>query len=575
MGGEMKPIKLQGIAASPGKFYGKIQKIVSRDHWIVERHIQENEVEFEIQKFLHALQTTKQELLEIIQKNLQDIPKDILQAQIIMLNDPVLIENVKRQIQEHKETAELALFHVIQKISKNFENLEDEYFRERAADIQDLGKRIENNLLGKTSSSELLANLDTPIIIIATELSASQILNLNKKWVKGIVTERGGKTGHMAILARYFQIPAVVGLPNLLSQVLEDEFLFLDGDNGFVIRNPNINQIKRYGYQYPLKVNKQEKKLKPVTLDGTRINLKINLESKEDIPIALTLGADGVGLYRTETLLMLHSKHELSEEFQFNIYKEIIQGLHDKPVVLRTFDVGADKFSVNNHEENPALGERGIRYSLTNPEWFKVQLKAILRASAFGKVDLLLPMVTELSEVKITKDLLQECKKELLEEKIPFGEFSLGIMIETPASALNVDLFLEHIDFLSLGTNDLLQYFVAVDRNNHKIAHLYNPLNYSFLKVLQELAEKSNQKNKPISVCGELASDVNFTILLLGLGFREFSVSLPFLNKIQKLISKVSLSDAQRLANKVLELSAQEKFEEAETFLFNLHLQEN
>lgn len=569
-----EPRTLQGIPASPGKFYGRTQKIISSNHLIVERHIEESQIDSEIQKFLTALDVTRKELLQIIQKNTQEVPKEILQAQIIMLNDPILIENVKRHIKEKRETAELALFHVIQNISKEFQNLEDEYFRERAEDIRDLGKRIENNLLGK-QKNDFLNSLDAPIILIATELTASQILHLNKQWIKGIVTERGGKTGHMAILARYFQIPAVVGLSNLLDEILENEFLLVDGDNGIIVRNPTINQIKRYGYQQPLNSKHKETNIEPITQDGTRILLKINLESSEDIPTALTLGADGVGLFRTETLLMLHSKADLDEESQWKTYKEIISGFQGKPVTIRTFDIGTDKFQLNEEEENPALGERGIRCSLRNVEWFKVQLKAILRASCFGKVGLLLPMVTEVSEIKRTRELLQECQKELSEKGITTGSFELGVMIETPSSALNVDLFLEHVDFLSLGTNDLLQYFVAVDRNNHRIANLYNPLNFAFLKTLKEIASKSSSKNKPVSVCGELASDTNFTILLLGLGFREFSVSLPFLNKIQKLISKVNINDAQRLANKVLELSAEERFEEAETYLFNLHLQEN
>jgi len=561
----------EGIAVSPGKFYGKIQKIISSNHLILEEHISEKKVERELQKFQVGLQKTKRELEDIIKKTGQDISRDILLAQITMIDDPMLYTQVCKRIKENLESAPLALFHVIEQISQEFSDLEDEYFRERAEDIKDIGRRIEDNLLRKKSDSQILANLKEPIILVATELTASQMLNMNKKFVKGIVTERGGKTGHMAILARYFQIPAVVGLSGVTKKLKDNEHILIDGDNGIVIRNPHINQIKFYGYRETYNYDKKQKLIDSKTKDGTKICLKINLETEKDAELLSELGAEGVGLYRTEILLMEEGSFPTEEE-QFQIYKRIAQRLGSQPFVIRTFDIGADKYQPEEKEENPFLGERGIRYSLRKKDWFKKQLRAILRASVYGNISILLPMVTQYSEVIETQNLIRECKKELTQKNIKFKKLKLGIMVETPACALNLSLFAKTCDFFSVGTNDLLQYFVAVDRNNHKLSKLYNPLNYAFLYSLLHIIQVSKESDIPVSICGEMASDTNFTILLIGLGFREFSVSPPFVRTIQKIISEITITQAEKLTQKVLSLVKEEKYSEAEAYLFNLHI---
>jgi phosphoenolpyruvate-protein phosphotransferase (PTS system enzyme I) len=561
----------KAIPASPGKFYGQVQKIISSNHLILESHITAKQVRRELFKFSKGLAKTKKEMESIIQKTGQDVSRDILQAQIAMVDDPMLISRVKNRIEVHLESAPLALFHVIDQISKEFMAIEDEYFRERAEDIRDIGRRIENNVLGKKSDSQILTTLKRPVILVATELTASQMLNMEKKFVKGIITERGGKTGHMAILARYFQIPAVVGLSEATERIGDEEHLLIDGDNGFVIRNPHINQIKFYGYSETLRAESAQPLSEAYTKDGERIQIKVNLESEADAEEIVKKGVDGVGLYRSEILLMAQNSTP-SEEEQFLVYQRIALSLDSKPFVLRTFDVGADKYHPEEKEENPFLGERGIRYCLRKKDWFKKQLRAILRATPFGNIWILLPMVTQVSEVLETRELILECKRELTQKGQKFKKPKLGVMVETPACALNLSLFAEHCDFFSVGTNDLLQYFVAVDRNNHKLSYLYNPLNYSFLHSLRLAIQTVRSKEKPISICGEIASDTNYTILLIGLGIREFSVSLPFVRRLHKIIKGIDLSQAESLAIEVLRLTSQERYQEAEAYLFNQHI---
>ena len=566
----------KGISASPGKIYGPTLKIISSNHLILETIIDPKKIKSEIHKFQTAIDKTKKELDLIVEKNSveNDDLKEILVAQMCMLEDPLLINGVKSRIESKFENAPLALFHEIERISKEFEDINDEYIRERATDIRDIGKRIENNLLGKRSDYHILSELKSPVIIVAHELTPSQMLHMDKSFIKGIASEKGGRTGHMAILAKHFEIPAVVGIKGITSEIQESEFIFLDGDSGTICKNPNISQIKNYGFSeaYP-KLNILEKFSTTChTRDREKIHIKVNLESYEDCKSIIQLGAEGVGLFRTETLMMESSNHNLSEEDQFQIYKKIAIGLEGKQFIIRTFDVGADKIEMEEPEDNPFLGNRGIRYSLRNQDKFKKQLKAILRATLFGNIAIMFPMITQLSEFLESKKVLAECKNELSKRGIKFKNPKLGIMVETPACAISLEIFSNHCDFFSVGTNDLLQYFMAVDRNNSDISELYNPLNYSFLKTLKNIADVSHESKTPLSLCGELASDLNFTILLIGLGFRELSVAIPMVKKIKKLISGIDLSQAKRLTDEVLKLSKEEKFSEIESYLFNLHL---
>lgn len=562
----------RGIPASYGKFYGKALKIISSNHIILQTHIEEKKVKLEVAKFLKALGKTKKELEGIIDKKSmnQDI-KDILVSQICMLDDPLLLDGVIKKIQDNHENAALALFNSIDEISKKFSGLNDDYFSERSVDIRDIGRRIEDNLLGRRSDYNILSEIKEEVIIVAHELTPSQMIHIDKKMVKGIATEMGGKTGHMAILAKNYSIPTVVGLNKITSHIQDEEFILIDADEGVVIRNPVFNQIKFYGSSSPFEIKKEEK-ITSFTRDGERISIKVNLDSENDCEAIVKSNADGVGLYRSETILIEDADKIHDEDEQFRIYKKIATDMQNLPVTIRTFDLGGDKFDTRHKEDNPFLGNRGIRYLLKNPSWFKKQLRAILRASVYGNISIMIPMVSTISEVIQTKKLIEDCKLDLKKKGIDYRDLKVGIMVETPACALALDQFSRECDFFSIGTNDLLQYTMAVDRNNHYISDLYNPYNLSFLRTLHMIIGAANKFNIPLSICGELASDTNFTILLIGFGLRELSVSLPLVKKIKKIISSMDILQAQILAEKVLKLSEEEKYTEIDSFLFNKHI---
>ncbi|MBK7056844.1 MAG: phosphoenolpyruvate--protein phosphotransferase [Leptospiraceae bacterium] len=562
----------RGIPASYGKFYGKALKIISSNHIILQTHIEERKVKLEVARFLKALRKTKKELEAIIDKKSmnQDI-KDILVSQICMLDDPLLLDGVINRIQNNHENSAFALFNSIDEISNKFAGLNDDYFSERSVDIRDIGRRIEDNLLGRKSDHHILSELKEEVIIVAHELTPSQMIHIDKKMVKGIATEMGGKTGHMAILAKNYSIPTVVGLNKITSLIEDDECILLDADDGVVIRNPSFNQIKYYGSSSPLE-EKKEEAINSFTRDGQRISIKVNLDSENDCESIIKSNADGVGLYRSETILIEDADKIHDEEEQFRIYKKIAADMQNLPVTIRTFDLGGDKFDNKYKEDNPFLGNRGVRYSLKNPSWFKKQLRAILRASVYGNLSIMIPMVSTISEVIRTKKIIEDCKADLKKKNLEYKDIKIGIMVETPACALALDQFARECDFFSIGTNDLLQYTMAVDRNNHYISDLYNPYNLSFLRTLHMIIGASNTFNIPLSICGELASDTNFTILLIGFGLRELSVSLPLVRKIKKIVASMDIQQAQLLAEKVLKLSEEEKYTEIDSFLFNKHI---
>lgn len=568
-----KTLVYKGIPASYGKFYGKALKIISSNHIILQTRIDDKKVKFEISKFQKALTKTKKELESIIEKKTmnQDI-KDILVSQICMLDDPLLIDGVIKKIKDSHQNAALALFNSIEEISNKFTTLNDDYFSERAVDIRDIGKRIEDNLLGRKSDYNILSGITEEVIIVAHELTPSQMIHIDKKMVKGIATETGGKTGHMAILAKNYSIPTVVGLNNITSIINDNEYILIDADDGVVIRNPVLNQIKYYGSSSLIGSNKYEDLSSSSTHDGHRILVKVNLDSENDCESILRLNADGVGLYRSEAILIEDPDKIYDEEEQFRIYKKIASDMSNLPVTIRTFDLGGDKFDTKFREDNPFLGNRGVRFALKNSSWFKKQLRAILRASIFGNISIMIPMVSSISEIIETKKLIADSKLELRKKGIEYKDVKVGTMVETPACALALDQFAKECDFFSIGTNDLLQYTMAVDRNNHYISDLYNPYNLSFLRLLQMIIAASNNYRIPLSICGELASDTKFTILLLGLGLRELSVSLPLVRKIKKIIASIDVAQAQILAEKVLKLAEDEKYLEIDAFLFNKHI---
>lgn len=568
--------KFQGIPASPGKFLGPCLKIISSDHVILENSIQRHETSDEIKKFHTAAKKTKLELENIISKNSLDLNENlqaILEAQIFMVEDPVLLESVKNRIEKYLENAATALFHSIEKISKDFESISDQYFQERAEDIRDIGKRIEKNLLGTRSDEKILSSLNKQVILVSKELTPSQILNINKFYIKGIATEKGGRTGHMAILARHFGIPAVLGLKNIHETVEKDGLGYIDGDNGVFVYNPAEIQKKLFSFEPIDRTLQSKAKLSKTTLDSEPITILANAESQDDIIEIKDRGFDGIGLYRSE-MILLGRKGFPSEEDQFIQYAKMTKSLNGKTFVLRTFDIGGDKSGEDfvETEENPFLGNRGIRYFLRNKDLFRQQIRAILRASQFGPISILLPMISYMNELRQAKTLIRECERDLHKKGIETGNIKIGPMIETPACIFILDSLAKESDFFCVGSNDLLQYIVAVDRNSSILSDLYNPFHFGFLKSLEKVARFGRENNFPVSICGEIASDTNFTMLLIGMGFRSLSISVPTARKVAKIISGSTVDHCLKLYNKVIDLSAKEKYQELEAHLFHKHL---
>ena len=568
----------KGSAVYPGQFYGKCLLIAPFKNTFQPQHTKnKKDIEKELKKFQRSLNKTKKDLKEIYKlqsDNFQESEAlDIIQSQIAMLEDPTLINGVTLRIKSEKETAQTALFHTIQHISEIFINMEDDFFRDRLDHIRDIHKKLEDHLNNNSELKyfkEKLSQISDDVILVMAEMSPSFMLSLDRTRIKAIATDMGGKTGHMAILARNYGIPTIVGLKNLSANVSNMEFIFFDGNSGSVIINPNIHEIEFYdSLEIAPASEKKEAVIKTaITRDGVSVKVRGNLETAEDCEMALKQGVDGIGLFRSEILFMKNPHHIPGEEEQFQLYKNILSGMKNKRVVIRTFDIGADKLDHIFVEENPFLGNRGIRYTLQNRKLFEDQITAILRASVYGRAAILLPMVNSLAEIKKTKEVLEFCRMKLRKQNIPYrSNIKLGIMVETPAAALSLDVFTEECDFFSLGTNDLLQYTAAVDRNNIYVSDLYNPYHISFLRILSQSVMTADKHNIPISICGEIASDISNVLLLLGLGIKDFSVALPFVNEVKRIICAVDTNQAKKITRKVLQLSSGEQYEEIKSYL--------
>lgn len=571
MGVEEKTI-FKGISAYPGKVYGKAFRFVQTKRKKDERsNLSPEETKIEIDLLKKGLQKTEDELSDLVKKAKDNRElSEILESQIVFLNDPLFRAKVFERISLHHESASLALETAVSSIYDEFQSIPDEYFRERADHLLDIGKRLEQNLNPEKPQEQFL--IPEGVILIAKEISPSEMIQIGKTGIRGLATDFGGKTGHMAIIARNFGIPTIVGLKNITSHIEDDEYVLLDARKGVLQRFPELDEIKEVGIRTelippkPREISDLPKEIK--TKDGKTFSLKVNIDSLDEVESAFERGADGIGLVRTEILFIESIEFKPTEEEQFQIYKKILLTMVGKPVTFRVWDIGADKMENGYEEENPFLGNRGIRYLLRHPHFFKEQLKALLRASEYGTMKIMLPMVTTLSEIIKTKQLLNECLEELkIGGLIISKEIPLGIMVETPACALNLPFLGNHVDFYSVGTNDLLQYLLAVERNNHLINDLYNPWQVVFLLLLKNIADVANSQKKPISICGEIASDPMFTSVLLGLGFRDLSCAIPLLPKIAEKVSEISTWKSRLLAEQVIQLAGEEKFAEIETLV--------
>ena len=555
--------RLTGLSVAPGFGRGKAFLMKPRiDLNSVKKERAQNPKR-EIERFRAAVERGMEQLQNIKQRMSTLISTEegaVFDAHRLIIGDPVLIEQIESRIRKERCIAEYAVSSVFAEHLSSFSRIEDEYLRERAADVKDVAQRLLESLSGL---SEQRLVLPPNSILVAEDLLPADLSLIEGDHFRGIVLATGGVTSHASILAKSFEIPTVVAVEGLLENVRDGDSLIIDGNSGVVYINPSQEVVREYDRlerEY-LALNKELAELRDLpaeTRDGHRVLLYSNVGMLSDIAFAQLHGAQGIGLYRTEIQFLAHRDFP-SEEEQFTIYRRVVEGFGGKPVTIRTLDIGADKYPAyvrrGTAEQNPFLGWRSIRVSLEMPEFLKTQLRAILRAGAYGFVRLLIPMVTSLEEILQVKEILAEVREELEREGAPFDrQMELGIMVEVPSIVHQVSRIVREVDFLSIGTNDLIQYILAVDRGNHKVAALYEPLHPAVLSALMNVIEGAKKQGKRVGMCGEMAGDPLCTILLLGMGLEEFSMGSLFIPVVKKIVRTVTYREAKAAADIVLRM---------------------
>jgi phosphotransferase system enzyme I (PtsI) len=564
MTGQLKGEKvLSGIAVSAGVCRGRVIVLHRASHLIARRELPDGDIANEIKRFEQALVKTRQQITEVqrrVAETMSSSEADIFDAHLLMLEDRMLIEEVMRMIRDKKANSDFAFHSVSDRYVAALEAVDDDYLRERATDMRDLAGRVLDNLL-EVQDSFNLNRLTEPCILVSHDLSPSTTAQLDRNLVLGFATDIGGKTSHTAIMARSMDIPAVVGVPNLTSSLENGDYVLLDGYNGTVTINPTDQTLFEYGQLAKLKASLDEKlqeilAFPAITLDGKTIHLSANIENPHDVQSVIAHGAEGVGLFRTEFLFI--NRTSLPDEGQqFKVYQEVAAALKPNQVIIRTLDLGGDKFASHlqlAQEINPFLGWRAIRFCLAQPELFCAQIRAILRASAFGNVKMMYPMISGLDEWNKATVLLEKCKAELRAAKIPFDEnMEVGAMIEIPSAALIAGALAKRAKFFSIGSNDLIQYTLAADRTNEKVSHLYEPTHPAILRLIKATVDAGHANGIWTGVCGEIGGDPVLVPLLIGLGVDELSAAPPVIPEVKYMIRKIKLTEAQALADYALE----------------------
>ena len=560
-------MRIQGISGSRGVAVGNVYRYIQEEIVIPDYTVADDKVEEEIGKFAAAMAATLKQLDTIRQKALDEMgPEEaaIFEAHMQIAQDPSLSDGIKSLVESSHTNVVAATAQTIETFANIFLGMEDAYMRERGADIKDIGDRLMRNMLGMNPRG--LSHISGQVILVAQDLAPSDTASLDKNVVKGIVTAAGGPTSHAAIMARTLEIPAVMGVGDIESFVDGDKAVVL-GTDGIVEMNPSDADWDEYtnqaaAFQEELKRLRESANLEATTTDGHYVELFGNIGKAKDAKNALTMGAQGIGLYRTEFLYMENDELP-AEDVQFEEYKKVAQDMKGKPVIIRTMDIGGDKelkcLDLPS-EMNPFLGYRAIRISLNRPDIFKVQLRALLRASAFGDIHIMYPMIASVEEVKQANAMLDECKAELTAEGKEFNkDIKVGIMIEVPAAAVISPILAKYVDFFSIGTNDLCQYTLAVDRMNEAIGSLYQPLHPGVLRLIKHVIDASHEQGKFTGMCGELASDPVATMILLGLGLDEFSMTASSIPLIKNILRSVSKAECEEVANKALTMDTAEE----------------
>ena len=522
-------------------------------------------IPLEVKRFKKAVQESKDQLLKIRNKLLNDVKGKehirIIDAHLLMLEDKMLIDDTIKTIKKEKVNVEWAIRMVMKEIRDFFDSVDDEYIRERGSDIDHICDRVLKNLMGK--KHETIAEIKEEVIVIAHDLAPTDTVQMVKGKVLGFLTDIGGKTSHTAIVARSLEIPAVVGLENITQKVNAGDTLIIDGTSGMVVINPSKKVIRDYEkkkgqYSDYEKLLHHYKKLPAEMLDGRRVRLMGNIEMVEEIPSLIDHGAEGIGLYRTE-FLYLNRKDLPTEDEHFKVYKDVVERVSPHPTIIRTLCIGGDKFLSQMElapEMNPAMGLRAIRFCLKEPDIFKTQLKGVLRASVYGNLKIMFPMISGMEELRKAKAIMEEAKEELRKEQKPFNpKIFVGAMIEVPSAAIIADILAREVDFFSIGTNDLLQYSLAIDRVNEHVAYLYEPLHPAALRIIKHIVDAAHNANIAVGVCGEMAGEPEHALILLGLGLDQLSMNALSILKVKKIIRSIKYSDAKEIAETALAFS--------------------
>ena len=575
---------IHGLAVARGIAIGRVVLVASSRVDVAHYFIQPEQVSSEIKRLAQARDAVVKEVQGIQQNMPKDAPVELaamLDVHLMLLEDELLSDGIKHWIGERLYNAEWALTSQLEVVARQFDEMLDPYLRERKADLEQVVERILRHMKGLSNAlpvqrsprpgssrqQDLLLedSVDVPLVLVAHDLSPADMLQFKQSVFAGFVTDVGGKTSHTAIVARSLDIPAVVGARGASHWVKQDDWVIIDGDQGVMIVDPSAFILAEYGFKQRQASLERERLSRlrhtpAISLDGQKVELLANIELPEDTVSAITVGAVGVGLFRSEFLFMGHDGKLPDEEQQFQAYLKAVQGMKGLPVTIRTVDIGADKpldkpserGTKEEHYLNPALGLRAIRWSLADPEMFLTQLRAILRAAAHGQVHLLIPMLAHAKEIKQTLQLVDQARRELDQRALVHGPVKLGAMIEIPAAALSLPLFLKHFDFLSIGTNDLIQYTLAIDRADESVAHLYDPLHPAVLGLISNTIKAAQEMGKGVSVCGEMAGDPSLTKLLLAMGLRSFSMHPTQILTVKQEILRTDIGKLKNWVHEVM-----------------------
>jgi phosphoenolpyruvate-protein phosphotransferase (PTS system enzyme I) len=552
---------IKGIPVSPGVVIGRIFVLDDERQRIPRRHIPSVASEAEQKRLDAALDLAIRELTELRASAEQQMGAEaakIFLFHLGMLSDKNLIVPMRQMIVEQRLTAEYAVYRSFHDLANQFRRMKDTTFSTKANDLEDLSTRILRHLIGEHKSK--LAELHHEAVVVAEDLTPSQTAGFDREKVTAFATDLGGRTSHTSIVARALGIPAVVGCGDITHHASDGQQVIVDGDRGLIILDPDEEQLDEYDAYieqrrvYQLSLDELAR-LPSVTRDGTHISILGNIEFPQEIPMVLACGGEGVGLYRTE-FLYLASETEPSEEDHFRAYSECVRQLGGRTLIIRTVDLGADKYTQRQQEQperNPFLGLRSIRYCLKSLPMFKTQLRAILRASALGPLRLMFPLVTSVGELRQARWVLREVMEDLTEEGIPYdGDIEVGMMVEVPSAALMADDFAREVDFFSIGTNDLVQYTLAVDRTNERVAALFNPAHPAVVRLIKEVARVGRRRDVPVSCCGEAAGDPDYAVLLIGMGLRTLSVNAASIPHLKRMVRSVTIQQCQRIARRAL-----------------------